>query len=143
MSPRLATLLALAGVLLAGIPLPALTGSRRAAEPAPAPAAEEPERPACYATLRFTGQPAELVIFHEGEELARLAAQAESPAGLELALPPLAEGATLELEVLARWAEPAAQQAVTLTLEPDRLPARSDTQWAEGDSLHNLYTFAW
>ncbi len=143
MSPRLATLLALAGVLLAGIPLPALTRSREAAEPAPTTVREQATT-ACYANVRFTGQPAELVILHEGEELARLPAGAtDSPWEPELALPPIAEGDVLELEVMARWETPAAQQAVTLTLEPARLPARSDTQWAEGDSLHNLFTFSW
>ncbi len=143
MSPRLATLLALVGVLLAGIPLPALTRSREAAPEPPAAETAAPQRQACYATLRFTGQPVELIIFHEGEELARLPGNAESPCGLELPLPPLAGGDMLELEVRARWADPAPQQALTLTLEPDRLPARSDTQWAEGESLHNLFTFTW
>ncbi len=142
MSPRVATLLALAGVLLAGIPLPALTGSREVAPATPTETVPQ-RRQSCYATIRFTGQPAELVIYHEGEELARLPAPPESPCGLELPLPAIAEGETLELEVQARWNSPAAQQALTLTLEPNRLPARSDTQWAEGDSLHNLFTFTW
>ncbi len=146
MSPRNATLLALAGVLLAGVPLTALTASRpeeRAASRKAAPATAEEGLPA-FLTVRFTGEPEELVLRCEGSELARLnPVEDSSPWELDVRLP---SGAAQTLEVEARWdsASPD-QQAVTITLEPSRLPARSDTHWADpvDNTLHSLFEFTW
>ncbi len=149
MSPRLATLLALAGVLLAGIPLPALTG-KRAATADSTPAAPRPvEGTPCFMSLRFTGQPQQITVLHEGRELARLHRNAPSepltsPWEADILLPTIREGRTLELEVQALWPpDSAEEQAVTLTLEPTRHPTRSDTRWALGGTLHDLFTFSW
>ncbi len=147
MSPRSSTLLALMGVLLAGIPLPALTAARRevpaAAEQAPAaPAATRP----MYAQLQVSGQPQQLELLCEGRQLAQLSAEelALTPCELELHLP--ATG-MVDIEVLATWAEgePTAAQAVTLTLEPEGQPAQPCTRWTEPGSstLHALFNYSW
>ncbi len=142
MSPRSSTLLALIGVLLAGIPLPAITAARR--DIAAAPQKEAAPRQLTYATLQCSGQPTELSLWHEGHELARLgeAELATTPVELELMLPPAAE---LELEVQARWPQEGSPQAVTLTLEPEGQSQRQNTQWTEPDGaeLHSIMRFSW
>ncbi len=146
MSPRGTTALALIGILLAGIPLPALTGTRREVPTAARAAQETPPRAMrqVYATLQCSGQPAQLSLRHEGRELARLGAEelAHSPVELELELP---ASDILELELVAVWPENEQAQAVSLTLEPEGLPSRQCTHWTDpGDnSLHTLFGFTW
>ncbi len=145
MSPKSSTLLALVGVLLAGIPLPALTGARREASAAAALAAPASPTRLTYATVQCSGQPVGLSLLHEGRLLAELTAEqlAASPVELELLL---TTTGSLELEVTAAWAEgESAPQAVSLTLEPEGQPTRQDTQWTPpGEhTLHSLFSFSW
>ncbi len=150
MPPKVSTILALIAVLLAGIPLPTLTGARREASAAAAVEAEveaptAPQTRLTYATLQCSGQPEGLSLLHEGRQLAELTAEqlAATPVELELRLPTTG---SLELEVTASWGEGApAPQAVSLTLEPEGLSTRQDTQWTQpGDStLHSLFSFSW
>ncbi len=142
MSPRTSTLLALIGVLLAGIPLPRLTAARREA-----PAVEQQAAPAphmAYATLRWSGRPLKLHLLHEGRELALLGEDELSLPTCELELPLPATG-NLALEITARWAETGQPQAISLTLEPDGLPTQTDTHWTapDGNNLHSLFLFSW
>ncbi len=142
MSPKSSTLLALCGVLLAGIPLPYLTAARREA-----PAVEQQDaattRPT-YATLHWSGRAISLRLLHAGQELAHLgkAELANAPCELELTLP---AGQRLALEVEARWPEGSPAQAVTLTLEPEGQSTRTCTQWSEPgtSTLHSLFSFSW
>ncbi len=143
MTPRSSTFLALVGVLLAGIPLPALTAARRPAA-AEAPAAETPQqlRP-IYATLHCSGTPRELRLLHEGSECLRLSAdELRDGWSQDLSLP---AAKLIALEIQATWPEGSPRQAVTLELEPEGLPTRSETHWTEpgSNTLHNLFLFAW
>ncbi len=145
MTPRCATTLALIGVLLAGIPLPALTLARRGetAPVAPVAAAPRSSRPV-YATLHWSGHPTELRLLHEGRELLCLSGEslATSPWEGEWALPATS---SLDIEVLATWTEGKQAEAVSLTLEPEGQPGQQRTHWAEpgSGSLHNLFSFLW
>lgn len=137
MSPRAAFFLTLLGVLIAGAPLPWLTG---AAEPA-VPAAAETEsaaRQAVYATLRATGKPEKLQLRLHGELLAEVAG--DLPWEGELLLPEGDEASDIEVEAV--WSEPG-EQAVTLTLEPDGRDACSSTRWAENGTMHDVFHFVW
>ncbi len=143
MSPRSSTLLALACVLLAGLPLPALTAARQATPTATI----QPDAPAqrrVFISLQCSGAPTSLSILHEGHLIARLSAEelATSCWEGEATLP---DCSLLELEVEATWASSPTAQAVTLTLEPERLATRSHTEWAPpGESnLHTLFSFVW
>ncbi len=143
MSPQRSTLLALLGVLLAGIPLPALTAARQ--QPAEPPAEERPAvTRGTYATLQCSGHPLRVRLLHEGRELANLcpAEAADLPCELELNLP---ERNELLLEVEVRWPEGCPPQAATLSLEPDGLPTQQHTEWTEpgSDTLHALFPFSW
>lgn len=142
MSPRTTFFLALAAVLAAGIPLLRLTAPPTLAAAAPAaPSATGCER--VYATVRFTGDPAQGVLRWEGKDIATLPAGCPSPWETELLLPvPLS---LLELEAEFHWPEGSPQQAVTISLEPAGQPARQDTQWSgEGSpELHTIFTFNW
>ncbi len=146
MSPRTSTLLALIGVLLAGIPLPALTSARQESAGAEAALCPTPprERHRTCITLRYSGQPTELHLLHEGRQLAQLTAD-ECPDGLWEAELPLPAHEHLALEIEARWPEDAQPQAVTLILEPEGLPQQQHTEWTEAGSrtLHSLFTFSW
>lgn len=137
MSPRATFFLTLLGVLIAGAPLPWLTG---AAEPAVTAAAETTPaaRQAVYATLRATGKPEKLQLRLHGELLADVTG--DLPWEGDLLLPVGSEAADIEVE--AAWAEPGAQ-AVTLTLEPDGRDACSCTRWAEAGTMHDVFHFVW
>ena len=143
MTPRTATLLALCGILLAGLPLPYLTGVKQApaaaATPQPPPATAE-----CYVTVQFSGRPCELSLWYEGRELARLPESETASQRWELTLP-LPDTPALALEVMAHWAEAQQAHAITLTLEPQNRPQRECTRWgAPGtDTLHELFTLTW
>lgn len=137
MSPRVTFFLTLTGVLIAGAPLPWLTG---APEPAPPAAAEHASaaRQSVYATLRATGKPEKLQLRLHGELLAEVAG--DLPWEGELLLPEGCEA--LDIEVEAAWTEPG-EQAATLTLEPDGQDARSCTRWAETGTMHDVFHFVW
>lgn len=138
MSPRTTFLLALAGVLLVGVPLPLLT---RAAEYTPVePSAEKAVRKTVYATLRLTGTPQALRLRYGKDAWKELDSSSASQE-FELKLP---LSGRIEMEVEARWKSPE-PQAVTLTLEPDGYESRSETHWKEEGSivLHNIFTFTW
>ncbi len=142
MSPRNSTLLALVGVLLAGIPLPALTAARREA-PAVAESTPAATRPV-YATLHWSGQPTELRLLHAGHELAHLTAAelATTPWEGELMLP---AAPMLQVELMAQWPEGEQAQAASLTLEPEGHSAQQSTLWTPPglNSLHSLFSFTW
>ncbi len=142
MSPQRSTLLAFIGVLLAGIPLPALTAARREVPPV-AGHAPQTSRPA-YATLHWSGRPRELRLLLEGQELIHLSGQELSTAPWEGELKLPASGIP-GVEIIAQWPEGSPPQAATLTLEPEGLPTRQSTQWTDpgSHSLHALFLFTW
>lgn len=136
MSPRITFGLTLAGVLLAGAPLPWLTRT------APAPAETQQrveEQESVYATLRVTGAPVKLCL-RVGTALYELTD--ELPWEGELPLP--GGCAASDIVVEAAWPEPG-EQAVTLTLEPDGRETRSCTRWADAATgeLHDIFHFVW
>lgn len=139
MAPRTIFLLTLAGVLLAGAPLPWLT---RTASPMPqeeAEAAPAVQTELLYATIRYTGKPLSLRLRQGNQEWE--ADTTQMPVELELET---AASAKLELELLAEWPE-SAPQAVTLEIEPEGRESRTETQWKpEGSTrLHSLFSFKW
>ena len=139
MAPRTIFLLTLAGVLLAGAPLPWLTRVASPAASAPSETAPAAQTELIYATVRFTGKPLNLRL-RQGN-LEWVADITQMPAELELET---AATSPLELEVLAEW-EDTSPQAVTLELEPEGRESRTETQWKpEGSTqLHSLFTFTW
>lgn len=139
MAPRTIFLLTLAGVLLAGAPLPWLTRVASPAASAPSETAPAAQTELIYATVRFTGKPLNLRLRQGNQEW--VADTTQMPAELELET---AATSPLELEVLAEW-EDASPQAVTLELEPEGRESRTETHWKpEGSTqLHSLFTFTW
>lgn len=139
MSPRLTFTLTLLGVLLAGVPLVALTGKRTAAPQETASAVVPQETCCMLAEMRFDGAPTSLRLLHLGHELAAMPAGTESPWVTEIALPPH----TAELELQAEWPD-ATQHAVNITLTHGGESA-TDTQWSDpaATSLHTLFTLPW
>lgn len=137
MSPRTTFFLTLLGVLLAGAPLPWLTGAAESAVPVTAEA-EQPDRQPVYASLRATGRPDKLQLRLHGELLAEV--DGDLPWEGDLLLP-VGSNAT-DIEVEAVWPEPG-EQAVTLTLEPDGRDACSCTRWAEAGTMHDVFNFVW
>ncbi len=144
MSPRTSTILAFIGVLLAGIPLPALTTARREVPTGQEQAQPEPSATrATYATLQCSGKPMGLRLLHEGRELVRLSGnELETPWEAELMLP---AHERIALEIEAGWPEGCAVQAVSLTLEPEGLPTQQRTEWTEpgNNTLHSIFSFSW
>ena len=137
MSPRLTFTLTLLGILLAGAPLPVLTGRTAGVQEA-APAAA-PETCGAMAEVRFDGAPTELRLLCRGREVAALPQGAQSPWMAELALP----AGAVELELQAAWPD-AAQHAVNITLTRGAESA-ADTQWSDpaATTLHTLFSFPW
>ena len=139
MSPRVTFLFTLAGVLLVGLPLPLLTrNAETQAAPAPATAAE---KESVWAVLSFTGKPRGISLRPVGDTWQEVDCSTSS-AELELELP---AGEAVEIEVRAEWEEPAAVQALSLSLEPAGRETKAETQWKEEGShtLHSIFTFRW
>lgn len=143
MSPAFTFSLTLVGVVAAGLPLIWLTGN--SPRPAAAVQVETPQEQRTVivpATIRFTGEPVSIRIRHKGEELACMQTAEISPWMPDLTLPE--DDKELELEVEAVWPEgTVTEQALSVTLEPDGLPAAEQTHWSTGgtNTLHSLYTF--
>lgn len=139
MSPRITFLLTLAGVILVGVPLHHLT-QPVAPIAAPRPG-EQAESRLIYANIRFTGQPGELRLRAGKQEDWVSIETTRGEYDFELEMPITG---MLELEVEGHWESPDAQ-AVTLTLEPDGLETRSDTQWKDeySNTLHSIFRFSW
>lgn len=137
MSPRATFFLTLFGVLIAGAPLPWLTGETESATPPAAVTATTARQPV-YATLRATGKPEKLQLRFHGELLVEVTG--ELPWEGDLLLPK--GGSVSDIEVEAVWTESGAQ-AVTLTLEPDGRDACSCTRWAEAGTMHDVFHFVW
>ena len=137
MSPRATFFLTLLGVLLAGAPLPWLTGAEETTEPVAAEPAQTDRQPV-YASLRATGRPEKLQLRLHGELLAEVAGDLPWEGDLLL---PVGCNAT-DIEVEAVWPE-SGEQAVTLTLEPDGREACSCTRWAEAGTMHDVFNFVW
>ncbi len=139
MSPRVTFLLTLAGVLLAGLPLPFLTRNAET-QTAPAPAAAA-EKETVWAVLSFTGKPQSIRLRPAGGAWQEVDCTT-SNADFELQLNP---SATVEIEIRAEWESPEAVQALSLSLEPAGWETKTQTQWKEGGSrtLHSIFTFQW
>ena len=138
MSPRITFLLTLAGVLLAGLPLPLLTRSAEA--PVSAEAETAPPSEPTWASISFTGKPLSIKFRHSGGEWMEIpTAQSGTEYEWELPAPD-----RVEIEALVTWATEEVQ-AVSLTLEPTGREARTATQWKEEGSstLHSIFTFQW
>ena len=137
MSPRATFFLTLLGVLLAGAPLPWLTGAEEATVPVAAEPAQT-DRQQVYASLRATGRPEKLQLRLHGELLAEV--DGDLPWEGDLLLPVGCNATDSEVEAV--WPEPG-EQAVTLTLEPDGREACSCTRWAEAGTMHDVFNFVW
>ncbi len=139
MSPRITFLLALAGVLLVGIPLPMLTRNAEIqSEAAPAASAEAET---AWAVLSYTGNPRGIRLRPVGGNWMEVDCTAGNT-DFELELPP---NATVEIEVQAEWENTEERQALSLSLEPAGRETRVETQWKEEGSqtLHSIFTFKW
>lgn len=137
--PRTSFTLALLAVLAAGAPLPFLTQGKTS------PSQEETESASlapCFMELNFSGIPRNIRILYQGKELASLPKDTPSPWLETLSLP---KTDVLELEVEAHWEQAGTPQAISLQLEPYKLPSRSETRWSteDGSHLHDLFLFQW
>ncbi len=143
MTPLTRFLLTLAGVLIAGIPLVSLT-MPRANEAAPQVHPQQQSKPLrTFLSLRYTGTPLSGTLRLEDEIIAEIAPTAPSPHECFINLPANTQVADIEVEI--HWPENAPENAVTLTMEPQGKPARSETQWtgSNGSLLHSIFTLSW
>lgn len=143
MTPLTRFLLTLVGVLVAGVPLVSLT-MPRANETPPQVHQQQQNKPLLtFLSLRYTGTPLSGTLRYEDEIIAAIAPSAPSPYECFINLPANAQVVDLEVEI--HWQENAPENAVTLTMEPQGRPARSETQWtgSNGSLLHSIFTFSW
>lgn len=146
MSPRVRFLFTLMGVLLAGLPLLWLTLPREqeaTPETEPATAASSPKLTQAYLNLRFTGKPESIILRYGDDWQAEFPAGTPSPCETTILLP--AELTTLDIEAEILWAQDSPENAATLTVEPNGLPTKTDTQWTgpDGSMLHTIFSFSW
>ena len=146
MSPLAQTWWCLLGAAAAGVPLVFFTAPPREPAAVPRPAqVESGQGVALAATLRCSGAPQRVQLWHEGRMVAELAPQEGLWQGeLRLAVPALPP--VLELEVLVQWpGSGEGAQGITLELAPPKLPARKDTQWTPpaSNELHDILTYQW
>ena len=146
MSPRVRFLFTLMGVLLAGFPLLWLTlPSEHEATPETAPTTEAnaSKHTQAYLNLRFTGKPESIILRYGDDWHAEFPTGTTSPCETTIRLP--AELAALDIEAEILWAQDSPENAVTLTVEPNGLPTKTDTQWTgpDGSMLHTIFSFSW
>lgn len=151
-SPLATTLCCLLGILAAGVPL-VFFSTARLGQPGSSPFASATEQGSdeqqqeVPVLIRYTDNPVKISISRMGRELCVI--NAPSPSGQwqgKLLLPRVAPGSVLELEIEALWPDPLiANQAITVELAPDALPAARDTAWADTGvgELHTLFIFRW
>lgn len=144
MTPLTRFLLTLVGVLLAGVPLVHLTMSPRGSETHEQEAPQQPTRPLhTFLTLRYTGTPHSATLRHEDEVIAEVSPATSSPYECFINLPANTTSADIEVEI--HWSADSPENAVTLTLEPQGRPPRSETQWTgrNGSLLHSIFSLTW
>ena len=146
MSPRVRFLFTLMGVLLAGFPLLWLTlPSEHEATPETAPTTEATasKHTQAYLNLRFTGKPESIILRYGDDWHAEFPTGTTSPCETTIRLP--AELTALDIEAEILWAQDSPENAVTLTVEPNGLPTKTDTQWTgpDGSMLHTIFSFSW
>lgn len=149
MAPKFAFLLALLGVIAAGLPLLWLT------RPAPRPSRAEAVTPqvqqspalvAVYTRVQYSGSPQVMRLSCGGELMAEWSTDGSSaePGVWEPALKLPLPLQQLDLELEALWADADAPQAVTVTVEPERQPSRSETRWSlPGGMMYDTFSFTW
>lgn len=141
MSPRLQFCITLVCAVLVGWSLQRLLAPCSPAVPnetSPCVANEAPL--ATTLSVRFTGTPVHLRIWHGKTLIAEKGVGEESPWEEEIALP--VGNMPVELRVSATW-EDAVPHAVTLELIPPAQPAREMTRWSDTNTLNDIYIFKW
>lgn len=144
MTPLTRFLLTLVGVLLAGVPLVYLTLPQQGSEiPEQAPTQQPTQSLRTFLSLRYTGMPHSAALRYEDETIAEIAPGARSPYECFIDLP--ADTRTADIEVEIHWPENSQENAVTLTMEPQGRPARTETQWTgrNGSLLHSIFSLTW
>lgn len=141
MSPRLQFCIALVCTLLVGWSLQRiLIPSDPSAHGESSPRATSEKALGATLSVRFTGVPVQLRVWHGETLLAEKAAEEESPWEEEITLP--VRTCHVELRVSAVW-EDAVPHAVTLELIPHARPTRKMTRWSDTDTLNDIYIFEW
>lgn len=99
----------------------------------------------CVMTVKCASVPQSLVIRYQGTVMFDLA-RTDSPdttMEAELVIPD-PNGDSVALTVEASWGpDSTGDQPMTITMEPDKLPARSVTRWSHGPNLNDLFSFTW
>lgn len=146
MAPLLRCVLTVIGVLIAGIPLVYLTlpqnnDIRNQQVPPHTPQEQQTRR--TFLSLRYTGTPTSGILRYEDSILGEIPEGAASPYEMYVELPHQMKAIDIEVEL--HWPEGAPENAVTLTLEPQGLPARTETQWTGslGELLHTIFSLTW
>lgn len=142
MSPALTFGLTLTGVLLAGLPLLYLTADAPQKLIAPQPELEPPTTGKAFVSVQFTGLPQSAELRLRGKTLATMPADTPTPWETELELPTTG---TLELEAELHWLQDSAENAVSITIEPPKQAAETDTKWTgpDGAYLRDIFIFSW
>ncbi len=151
MTPITSSILAAAGLAVAGYPLLQLT-TASAPPPASTPQIEnQSERAAAeknlitvYANLRYTGQPTSIKIYCAGRILLETKDIPAESKNFSFTIP--ADTGMMEILTEVRWSEGEdsdKQQVITLTLEPSLKASQSKTCWTQGDYLHDILLFVW
>ena len=144
MTPLTRFLLTLVGVLLAGVPLVYLTMAPRGREThEQGTPQQQTQSLRTFLTLRYTGSPHSATLRHEDEVIAEIAPATTSPYECFIDLPADTKSADIEVEI--HWPENSPENAVTLTLEPQGRPTRTETQWtgSNGSLLHSIFSLTW
>ncbi len=144
MTPLTRFLLTLVGVLLAGAPLVYLTMAPHGSDTLEQETPQQPTPPLrTFLTLRYTGIPHSATLRHEDEVIAEVSPATASPYECFIHLP--ADTTSADIEVEIHWSADSPENAVTLTLEPQGRPSRTETQWtgSNGSLLHSIFSLTW
>ncbi len=143
MAPRTRFILTLIGLGLVALPLVKLTQHNEQEHEETQYTKQAAQNLRTLLTLRFTGKPTEIELLYEDTVWLHTKQIATSPIELEVNLPHDIKYADIEAKI--SWEPGSPENAVTLTLEPQGLVTRSETQWTGNDTqhLHTIFSYAW
>lgn len=94
-------------------------------------------------SIKMSAKPLELKIFQGDRIVAEYGKEEmDDYSGEEEVDFSLSDNKKISLRVESKWAE-TAEHAITLIIEPDRMPAKSDTKWVSGNNMNDLFSFTW
>ena len=140
-SPPVQLALLLLGFFAVGVPLVQLTHGRSEAVVPKAATSKAEEALPVLVRIRYSQKPSKLEVKKGSESVLPQGGLAASPVEIHAAFGNVQE--ELEFSVVAEWPAGTPETALTIEVEPDGLPGRSQTFWSINGRIEDAASFTW